>query len=408
MSGRRFSCSPLSKVEVSSPFLSSPVTLSSPLSSPVKISGNHMSSPQDSCPSSSDVPKAGASPCAKVVSLCISVDSHLHLDDLKTAAKNAKAVHSHLESSAALRCRSTLIKSEKVTGTVQQLLKCIQAHAQDPLLHENPPDVFLLYFAGYGVQQGQKVYLLPGSASPKGAEDYNSQCICLDKVLNILRKDLDSPVQVRVRKCIIFFLVLDLVRIRCVAPGARTGELACELNATAPAKTAILYSSRNKAASLHSNAEHSPLVSALLDPQRGLFVAQTRLRNALSSVSSMLSRKGRHQVDALAVGLDSLPPDFCLLQTSEDSPPDAAKYVSLLYLSIYFYLFSVDVSVSSCLYFYFTTTDLQFAERGRLAQEGGRYSKQTKEAQVRAASRALQASRLMQCRLRHSLGASKI
>jgi len=272
------------------------------------------------------------------------------------------------------------------------------------------------------------VYLLPGSASPKGAEDYNSQCICLDKVLNILRKDLDSPVQVRVRKCIIFFLVLDLVRIRCVAPGARTGELACELNATAPAKTTILYSSRNKAASLDGNAEHSPLVSALLDPQRGLFVAQTRLRSALSSVSSMLSRKGRHQVDALAVGLDSLPPDFCLLQTSEDSPlspPDAAKYVSLLYLGqcprdinycarhnlisrIYFYLFPVDISVSSCLYFYFTTTGLQCAERGRLAQEDGRYSKQTKEAQVRAASRASQACRLRQCRLRHSLGASKI
>lgn len=151
---------------------------------------------------------------------------------------------------------------------------------------------------------------MPGLANPRGLEACNAHCLSLDKVLNILRKDLEQPVLSRNGKSVVFLVVLNLVRGPC------GGSLTIDVSQTAPSKTCITCCVQNKVASLNDGQEgHSPLVKALLHPKRGFFADGVALQAGISNVSFLLAHKGRHPQDLIVVGREVIPPGFCLVKT---------------------------------------------------------------------------------------------
>ena len=260
-------------------------------------------------------------PSFRAVGLCIGVEDYSHLNDMEGAVRDASAVNSRLN--ATPLCTSTLITHRKVTGSNQMLLRGIRARLQEPGLTDSPPDLFLLFWAGHTIHLANKwgasvltetkVYLVPAGANPKSEADCNTQCVAMEKVLNILRKDLCTPARTRCGKSIMFLVVLDSSRRVLDCPGEL---LKCDIGgSTAPLKTAIFCLHTRKETNIE--AEHSSCVKALLDPS-GIFACNISLSGVLSQLVS------RSQ-DAGSVGHDIIPPHFCISVSAAQAQDTAVE-----------------------------------------------------------------------------------
>ena len=265
-------------------------------------------------------PVACSSGCgSRIAALCIAVETYLYLSDVEGAVRDAGLVNTRLESVPA--CTSRLITHAKVTSSNQQLSRCVQTRLEECAHGLDPPDVFLLYYAGYVVQNDQKVYLVPGGANLKEGEDLNTQCLSLDKVLNRCRKDLEEPVRTRQGKSVRFVVLLDACRRNVTAHRTLGGRanlvsaLVCELGATAPAQTSVVFSCSRKKTDIQGREGASPFARSLLDARRGAFVDGMRLHIAIANLSGSLWRKDSHHAQVIGVGLDAIPKDFCIVRT---------------------------------------------------------------------------------------------
>jgi uncharacterized caspase-like protein len=55
-----------------------------------------------------------------------------------------------------------------------------------------PPRFVLVYFSGHGVQEGEKIFLVPTGASPSSMQELHEQCLSHDDVFRILKQDLQD------------------------------------------------------------------------------------------------------------------------------------------------------------------------------------------------------------------------
>ena len=263
----------------------------------------------------------------RVAAMCLAIENYTHLDDMENAARDAEALHVRLNSTPG--CSSALTKHAKVTASSKMLLRAVRASLQEAALAETPPDLFLLYYAGHTVQLASKwgvqaladtrLYLVPAGANPKREGDCDAQCLAMDKLLNVLRKDLCAPVQARAGKAVVFLLLLDSVR-RVLAPdGGGAADRTCGVTSpTAPSKATVFVAHFTglQRKVVCEDGEHSPLVRALLDSQAGVFADGI-------SIASVLSKLACSETAAASVGLDSIPPEYCIVPAQEKNEVDA-------------------------------------------------------------------------------------
>ena len=95
----------------------------------------------------------------RVAGLCIGIDEYTNLDSLRNAVRDAEAVNSALKSVPG--CYSEITRNP--TGIA--LLERVERHAKEPGLHDDPPEVYELYYAGHAIQnEKDEVYLAPSDA----------------------------------------------------------------------------------------------------------------------------------------------------------------------------------------------------------------------------------------------------
>jgi len=252
----------------------------------------------------------------RVAGLCIGVDDYAHIPPLGNAVRDAEAFNKKLK--AMPGCFSAVIRNP---ADARDLLRSIRKHLQDADMLENPPEVIVIYYAGHGIQQGHKVYLVPVNATLEELDDLDVECVSLDKLMQMLRRDFDEPVQRKMGevKAPVFLLALDSCRDALPTRAAVQEALSCEPNKdAAPLKYTILFScSRSTTASDGSRGGHSPFATALLDPQRGLFAEGVSVSAAVAHMSSSLQARGQ---TAISLRLECIPSQLCLLPVPHQPP----------------------------------------------------------------------------------------
>jgi len=245
-----------------------------------------------------------------VAGLCIGVDEYAHIGNLSNAVRDADAVCSGLK--AASNCYAEPMTSKAVTSTAGGLIRSVRKRLQEPGLLKDPPLLFVLHYAGHGIQtKEKKVYLVPGNARTDHPDDLERECLSLDTLMRTLRQELDEPVLQKFgeARAIVFLVVLDACRV----PGPNRsfdGALACEpAPESAPLRYTIVFScSRTTTASDGPSGEHSPFVRALLDAKHGIFAEGVSLHAAIANVSNALP-----QAQApISMKLEALPQGFCI------------------------------------------------------------------------------------------------
>jgi len=144
----------------------------------------------------------------RVAGLCVGIDKYTHAGNLNNASRDAEAMNERINSSPG--CQSANLCAP---ATVGALLRGIRHHAQDAGLQQNPPKLFMVYYAGHGIQtQEKKVYLVPSNAHVEHLDDLEHECLALDKLLLMLRQTLDEPVrrQFGEARAIVFVVVQPL------------------------------------------------------------------------------------------------------------------------------------------------------------------------------------------------------
>jgi len=254
----------------------------------------------------------------RVAGLCIGAGDYIDLTPLSNAVRDAVAFNEKLN--AMPGCRSNVKKNPE---DLPRLIKAIRGFLEDANMRADPPQVIVIYYAGHGIQEGGRVYLVPLNASREVVDDLDVECLSLDKLMQILRRDFDEHVRNKEMIAPVFIVVLDSCREGL--PGADLrGAMACEPNKdAAPLKYTILLScSRTTTASDGPRGGHSPCASALLDPQRGLFAEGVSVRDAIAHMSASLQEL--HGQTPMSIGPpECIPKDLFLLPASQASQATA-------------------------------------------------------------------------------------
>ena len=111
-------------------------------------------------------------------------------------------------------CYSEAIRNPK---TATELRYQLREHLQEPDLAKEPPELFVVYYAGHGFLQHGKMWLVPAHANiPDPDEDLQRECLSLNDLLEILRKHLDQPVQNQfgAGRAVVFLVVLGACRVQ--------------------------------------------------------------------------------------------------------------------------------------------------------------------------------------------------
>ena len=246
----------------------------------------------------------------RVAGLCVGVGEYPHIGNLSNAVQDAEAVCTRLKT--APNCHAAQITNTTATSTAVELLRSVRKYVQEPGLIKDPPALFIIHYAGHGIQtKGKTVYLVPGNARADHPGDLGHECLSLDTLLLTLRQELDEPVRQKhgESKAIAFLVVLDACRVN--GPDRSfNGALACEpAPESAPLKYTIVFScSRTKTASDGPSGGHSPFVRELLDERCGIFAEGISLYTAIANVSNALPEAQAPK----SIGLEALPQDFCI------------------------------------------------------------------------------------------------
>jgi len=117
------------------------------------------------------------------------VDDYQHMGQLQNAVRDAEAINKELRRMPG--SYSEVICNPK-TATEHQL----RTHLKEPDLGKHPPQLFVLYYAGHGILEHGKMWLVPAHANIRDPDDdLQRECLSLNDLLEMLRKHLDQPVQ---------------------------------------------------------------------------------------------------------------------------------------------------------------------------------------------------------------------
>ena len=168
------------------------------------------------------------------------VDDYQHMARLHNAVRDAEAVNKELKRMNG--CYSEVIRNP---ATATDLLHQLRQRLKEPDLAKHPPQLFVLYYAGHGILEHGKMWLVPAHANiPDPDEDLQRECLSLNDLLEMLRKHLDQPVQNQfgAGRAVVFLVVLDSCRVQLKRAGLDDLQ-ALEPDAKqAPRKYTILFS----------------------------------------------------------------------------------------------------------------------------------------------------------------------
>ena len=236
----------------------------------------------------------------RVAGMCIGVCNYKHIGTLSNAVRDAEQVKAKLN--AVPSCRCGIVKDPK---THIDMLRSVRTFLDDSRLREEPPELFVLSYAGHSIQREGEVYLVPTDAKLEDeAEDCAIECLSLGKLLQLLRDKLDVPVRQKLGedRAIVFLVVLDSCRIAQEDPRGHSA-LAFEPSPhSAPLKYTLYFScSRTTTASDGPSGGHSPFAQALLDEQHGFFAEGVTLQDAIANVSRAVEKKGQQKAVEYAI-----------------------------------------------------------------------------------------------------------
>jgi hypothetical protein len=242
----------------------------------------------------------------RVAGLCIGVDKYKHIGTLSNAVRDAEQVEAKLN--AVPRCRCGIVKDPK---TQIDMLSRVRTFLDDPRLREEPPELFVLSYAGHSIQREGEVYLVPTDAKLEDeAEDCAIECLSLGRLLQLLRDKLDVPVRQKMGedRAIVFLVVLDSCRTHTRGHSALAFEPA---PGSSPLKYTLYFScSRTTTACDGPSGGHSPFAEALLDEQHGFFAEGVTLQDAITNVSRAVEKKGQQKPVEYAI--TAIPRHFCI------------------------------------------------------------------------------------------------
>jgi hypothetical protein len=257
----------------------------------------------------------------RVAGLCIGVDKYKHIGTLSNAVRDAEQVHEKLN--AVPRCRCGIVKDPKIQI---DMLSSVRTFLDDPCLREEPPELFVLSYAGHSIQREGEVYLVPTDAKLENeAEDCAIECLSLGRLLQLLRDKLDVPVRQKMGqdRAIVFLVVLDSCRTHT------RGHSALDLLAVEPAPgsaplkyTLFLSCSRTTTASDGPSGGHSPFAQALLDEKHGFFAEGVTLRDAIANVKTAVEQKGHQK--PVEYEISTIPRHFCIRPSAGGAPGGTA------------------------------------------------------------------------------------
>ena len=209
-------------------------------------------------------------------------------------------------------CRYGIVKDPK---TQIDMLRSVRTFLDDARLRSEPPELFVLSYAGHSIQREGEVYLVPTDAKLEDeAEDCAIECLSLGRLLQLLRDKLDVPVRQKMGedRAIVFLVVLDSCRTHTRCHSALAFEPA---PGSAPLKYTLYFScSRTTTASDGPSGGHSPFAQALLDEQHGFFAEGVTLQDAIANVSSAVEKKGQQKPVEYAT--TDIPRHFCIRPTA--------------------------------------------------------------------------------------------
>ena len=211
-------------------------------------------------------------------------------------------------------CYSEVIcNPETATDLLDKLRTCLKA----PDLAKHPPELFVLYYAGHGILEHGKMWLVPAHANIRDPDDdLQRECLSLNDLLEMLRKHLDQPVQNEfgAGRAVVFLVVLDACRVQLGLERGFDDLQALEPDAKeAPRKYKILFScSRKTTASDGPSGGHGPFAKAMCDASSGFFAEGVPLRDAIESVSRAVQSSAGGQAPTVLGMPDALPADFCI------------------------------------------------------------------------------------------------
>jgi hypothetical protein len=247
----------------------------------------------------------------RVAGLCVGVDDYQHMRRLQNAVRDAEAVNKELKRIKG--CYSEVIRNPT---TATDLLHQLRQRLKEPDLVKHPPQLFMLYYAGHGILEHGKMWLVPAHANiPDPDEDLQRECLSLNDLLEMLRKHLDQPVQNQfgAGRAVVFLVVLDACRVQLKRAGFDDLQ-ALEPDAKeAPRKYTILFScSRKTTASDGPSGGQGPFAAAMCNVSLGFFAKGVALRDAIASVSRVVQSSAGGQAPTVLGMPDALPSDFCI------------------------------------------------------------------------------------------------
>jgi len=253
----------------------------------------------------------------RVAGLCIGVDEYKHICPLGKAVKDAEEVNKALTKVPG--CYSAVLHNPT---TRVGLMKSIKRHVQEDAFLDKPPQLFFLYYAGYGIEHNRRVYLVPGDATVDAEDDLVS-CVPLDEVMQMFVKEMDTPVLKKLGDAgaITFIVVLDLCRISVANSRSVDVDLEPEKPSCAPCKYTIIFScSRTMPASVGQRGGHSAFAKAVLDADRGFFAEGITLHSAISNVSSIFKSMTQDQHVLIHGTAGAIPENFCIQPKAMSEP----------------------------------------------------------------------------------------
>jgi len=260
----------------------------------------------------------------RVAGLCIGVDEYTHIQPLGNAVKDAEEVDRALKKVPG--CYSAVLRNPTTRAS---LMRSIKRHVQNDDLRNKPPRLFFFYYAGHGIEHKRRVYLVPGDAKIDEDDDPELDCVPLDMVMQILFKELDEPVRLKLGAAgaITFVFVLDSCRGSLPNSCDVDVDLEPEKPSFTPYKYTVIFScSRTMPASDGQRGGHSPFAKAVLDAEHGFFADGITLQSAISRVSSTLKSMTKDQRMLVHGTADAIPEHFCIRPTPVSEPSHDAEF----------------------------------------------------------------------------------
>ena len=157
-----------------------------------------------------------------------------------------------------------------------------------------PPRVVLVYFTGHGIRTGDKIFLVPATATLEEGTDLKQWCMSLDEVWELLKTELEDKIHV----CDVLFLVIPdtCQKLPCKLKKSLTEEsLEPDVRDRPKLWALCTAAARGQEAEDGDAGWHSPFNRELLSPQCGLFEQNVSImiEHSLNLVCGRLRSRGQ-------------------------------------------------------------------------------------------------------------------